>query len=89
MSFWTAMVVVVAILAFAAMRIVRYHTEHERRIAPPPVDDGEKAQLAREVEQLRERVRVLERIATESNTTGAIESRQIAQEIEALRDRQN
>ncbi len=88
MSFWTALVVVVAILAFAAMRIVRYNTEH-RRMAAPPADDGAKAQLAREVEELRDRVRVLERIATDSNTVDPNESRHIAQEIEALRDRQS
>ena len=89
MSFSTALVVIVAILAFAAIRIVQYGTRHDRRsnLAAPP-DDGAKAQLTREVEELRERVRVLERIATESNSTNALESRQIAQEIEALRDRQ-
>jgi len=87
MSFWTALVVVIAILAFAAMRIARYNFDH-RRIAPP-ADDAAKAQLQREVEELRERVRVLERIATDSNTVNAIESRQIAAEIESLRDRQS
>ena len=87
MSFGTALVIVVAILAFAAIKIVRYGTSHDRRHSFLP-DDGEKAQLTREVEELRERVRVLERIATDSNSTSAIETRQIAQEIEELRDRQ-
>ena len=85
MSFSTAVVVVIAILAFAAMRIARYNSD--RRRIGPPADDGTKAQLQREVEELRERVRVLERIATDANSTNAIESRQIADEIEALRDR--
>lgn len=87
MSFGTAIVVVIAILAFAAMRIVRYNTDHRGRTLSAPPDDGSKAQLAREVEELRERVRVLERIATDANSTKSVESRQIAEEIEALRDR--
>ena len=88
MSVGTAIVVVFAIVAFTALRIVRYNTDRGARGLSAPPEDGAKAQLAREVEALRERVRVLERIATESNSTNALESRQIAQEIEALRDRQ-
>lgn len=88
MSFGTALVVVIAIIAFAVIKIVQYGTASERRTLAAPPDDGSKAQLAREVEELRERVRVLERIATDANSTNAIESRQIAEEIEALRDRQ-
>jgi uncharacterized coiled-coil DUF342 family protein len=42
--------------------------------------------LEREVGDLRERIRVLERIVTEANTTDARESRRIAAEIEALRE---
>lgn len=88
MSLGTAIVVVIAILALTAMRIVRYNTQHRSSALSAPPDDASKAQLAREVEELRERVRVLERIATDSNSTNAIESRKIAEEIEALRDRQ-
>jgi hypothetical protein len=88
MNLATAVVVTIAIIAFAVMRIVRYQTQHDRRALSAPPDDGTKAQLKREVEELRERVRVLERIATDSNSTNAVESRKIAQEIEALRDRQ-
>jgi hypothetical protein len=87
-SFWTALVVVVAILAFTAIRIARYRLDHDGRMSMPPADDGAKAQISREVQELRERVRVLERIATDTNSTNAVESRQIAQEIEALRDGQ-
>lgn len=39
----------------------------------------------REIEQLRERLHVLERIATDSNTIDARERARIAAEIEALR----
>ena len=86
MSPGTALVVIVAILALMIMRIVKYNTD--RRSAPPEArpDDGEKAALRREVEDLRERVRVLERIATDANTGTALESRRVAEEIEALRE---
>lgn len=40
----------------------------------------------REIEQLRERLHVLERIATDSNTLDARERVRIAAEIEALRE---
>ncbi|ANY19544.1 hypothetical protein A6F68_01022 [Tsuneonella dongtanensis] len=90
MSFWTAFVVTVAIIAFTAMRIVRYNTEGSRRtLARPPSDDGDKVALRREVEDLRERIKVLERITTETNTTAALETRRVADEIEALRDREH
>ena len=86
MSPGTAIVVIVAILAMMILRIVKYNTERGGRSPAAPVDDGEKAMLRREVEDLRERVKVLERITTETNTTAALESRRVAEEIEALRD---
>ncbi len=85
MSLWTALVAIVAIVAFAAMRIARYNSSGTRSLTDPP-DDGHKAALAREVEDLRERVRVLERIATDANTANALETRRVADEIEAPRD---
>jgi hypothetical protein len=42
----------------------------------------------REIEELRERILVLERIATDGNSLDARETKRIAAEIEALRDRQ-
>lgn len=39
-----------------------------------------------EIAELRERVKVLERIATDGNTLGASDTRRIAAEIDALRD---
>ena len=90
MSPSTALVVIIAILAFTAIRIARYRSGHDRhRVTRSPVDDAAKAQLTHEVEELRERVRVLERIATDTNSTNAAETRQIAEQIEALRDRQS
>ena len=47
--------------------------------------DENRRELEREVEILRERIRVLERIATDSNSTEAREARRITAEIEALR----
>ncbi len=41
----------------------------------------------RELEALRERVKVLERIATDGHTTDRRKTQDLAQEIEALRDR--
>lgn len=91
MSIGTAIVATIAILAFMILRIVKYNTDHHRRPGPgaPIADDGEKLALRREVEDLRERIKVLERITTDANTTSALESRRVADEIEALRDREH
>ena len=51
-------------------------------------EDTSKAELVqarREIEELRDRVHVLERIATDNNSVGARERARIAAEIEALR----
>lgn len=87
MSFWTAAVVIVAILAFAAIRIASYNARANRDAAPPIAAEPDAAER-REIEDLRERIKVLERIATDGNTLDASETRRIAHEIEALRDRQ-
>jgi hypothetical protein len=90
-TFWTAVVVIVAIGCFTELMKTRYRARHgittdkqgnESSMARPD------PALQREVQELRERIRVLERIATEANTTAALESRRVADEIEALRDRQ-
>jgi hypothetical protein len=84
----TALVVIVAIIAGTVSRLVRYSMRSDRRtLSVPPPDDGTRTLVHREVEDLRERVRVLERIATDANTTAALETRKIADEIEALRNR--
>jgi hypothetical protein len=86
MSFWTAIVVIVAIIAVAEVMKARHRAHHgitvdhatgkERLVQR---DDGA---LQREVEELRERVKVLERIATEER-----ETKQLSAEIERLRDK--
>jgi hypothetical protein len=91
-SFWTAIVVIVAISTISGVLIERYKamgrngnalSGDERRAL-----ESERNDARRELTELRERVKVLERIATDSNSTQATESRQIAAEIEALRERQ-
>lgn len=82
MSFWTALVVIVAIASFAAIRIERIRA---RERLPGSADRGDtsvrEAELEREVLDLKKRLAVLERIATDDR-----QSKAIAQEIESLRD---
>jgi hypothetical protein len=76
MSFWTAVVAIVAIIAFANMRKARH-----RQDTPAEADPAYAAALEREVAALRKRLEVLERIATEDRST-----RTLAHDIEQLRD---
>lgn len=95
MSFWSAMVAIVAIIAFTAARIARYRsglgdpprrasiigtTAEAIRASRETVPSPREEQLAREVEDLRDRLAVLERIATEDR-----HSKAVAAEIESLR----
>lgn len=88
MSFWSAIVAIVAIIAFANMRRDRH------RLGGAGVPDPFKASgypyqtepaanpaLEREVIELRKRVEVLERILTDERNT-----QRLAQDIEALRE---
>lgn len=92
MSFWTAAVIIVAILALAEVIKSKHRSQragekrHRNEQAALPTEDGD---ARREIEELRERIKVLERIATDGNTLDASETRRISQEIEALRDRQD
>jgi hypothetical protein len=87
MSFWTAVVVIVAISAIAGVLRDRYkaigRAEKTRQAEP---EERISAAEKREVEELRERIKVLERIATDGNSLDASETKRIAAEIEALRD---
>ena len=85
MSLWTAIVVIVAIIALAEVIKSKHRAHHgitrdqmgnETPIAPPA-----NPALEREVKELRERVKVLERIATEDR-----ETKRLSAEIESLRD---
>ena len=85
---------IVAISAISRVMRAKYNAEHgiitdrkghpvQTLVQPQPKD----SELQREVETLRERIKVLERIATDANTSEARETRAIAAEIESLRDR--
>jgi hypothetical protein len=92
MSFWTAIVVIVAIISIT--ELIKSKHRAQRRFeqrqdggdALPVRDDPE---ARREIEDLRERIKVLERIATDGNSVDARETQRISREIEALRDRQD
>jgi hypothetical protein len=81
-----AAVIMVAIVAFTEMQKAKHRAKNgiavdwmggEKPIAPP-VNPA----LEREVEELRERVKVLERIATEDR-----ETKMLSAEIESLREK--
>jgi len=83
MSFWTAIVVIVAIIAFAEVIKTRHRSRHGIStdiLGNEKVAQREDPALKREVEELRERVKVLERIATEER-----ETKLLSAEIESLR----
>ncbi len=90
---WTAIMVIsiVAITAFARVMRAKYQAENglieDRKGRVQQLAQPVDTELQREVETLRERIKVLERIATDANATGARETRAIAAEIEALRDK--
>lgn len=86
MSMWTAIVVIVAIGAFVRVMLARYHARqgftdrpHDAQQVAPRQTDPE---LQREIDTLRKRLEVLERIATDER-----QSKSIAAEIESLRDK--
>jgi hypothetical protein len=85
MSFWTAIVVIVAIIGLTEVLKAKHRARHGITTdimgneTPLPRED---AALKREVEELRERVKVLERIATEDRDT-----KQLSAEIERLREK--
>ncbi len=83
MSFWTA-----AVIVFAIWGVVQIYTRrHDRELGVtrdedgnpvfPPNDDRE---AQREIKELRERIKVLERIATDDS-----EAKRLANEIDDLR----
>ena len=86
MNLWTAIVIIVAIIAVAEVMKAKHRARHgittdmmgnEKPVAPPT-----NPALEREVEELRERVNVLERIATEDSDT-----KRLSAEIESLREK--
>lgn len=92
MSGWP-LVAIVAIIVWGAIQIARARAgitedEYGNTTLAPREDQRSLAELdaaRRELSDLRERVKVLERIATDANTGEAREQARIAAEIEALR----
>ncbi|MFV0645981.1 MAG: hypothetical protein ACK5NN_16045 [Sphingomonadaceae bacterium] len=87
MNFWTAAVIIVAIWGVVQMYRARHgilSDEDGNQFASPPSTESEAQR--QELEELRERVKVLERIATDANTLQARETQKISSEIEKLRD---
>ena len=93
MSSW-AIVALVAILIWGVVQTARARagivTDEDGNQKLATTDDaGTRAELEasrRELEALRERVKVLERIATDAHTGDARDQARIAADIEALRD---
>ncbi|MBN9506485.1 MAG: hypothetical protein J0I69_10700 [Altererythrobacter sp.] len=85
MSFWTAIVVIVAIVAVTEVMKAKHRARHgittDHMGNEKPLM-RENTELKREIEDLRERVKVLERIATEDRDT-----KRLSAEIESLRDK--
>lgn len=93
MSHEAFIITIVAIIAFAVIKLARIrngtdlrsrlHRRLERhQLLDPAQPSQRELELQREVEALRERVHVLERIATDGRRTSAL-----ADEIESLRER--
>ncbi len=95
MSFWAAIVLIVLIGSITSIVRAKYRAQagiiadkqgNETYIERSATSD-EDAQ--REILELRERIKVLERIATDDNSISAQETRRISQEIEALKGKQD
>ena len=87
MNWATAIVLIVLIAAVSGAlgRRKRAQREIERRAEELP--SQREKELESEVTELRERIQVLERIATDHNSTEAVEARRIAAEIDKLKER--
>jgi len=93
MNWATAIVIIVAIGMVGKVLQARYRAQagiiadkqgNERAIERPAEHNNGEAQ--REVAELRERIKVLERIATDANTSESRKIAAISEEIESLRD---
>lgn len=92
MSGW-AFVAVVAIVVWGIVQMSRNrHRAHRGIVTDERGNESfgkaRDPETEQEIEDLRERIKVLERIATDGNSLDAQETKRISAEIEALRDRQ-
>lgn len=94
MSGWM-IVAIVAIVMSGIVRIYKMRNDDRRGIVRDEEDGRilgmrqDDSAARREIEDLRERIKVLERIATDGNSVDARETERISREIDALRDRQD
>jgi hypothetical protein len=79
MSFWTAVVVLFAIACWTWLRTQKYRGLSSRNGGYDHT--AREHELEREVEEMRKRIAVLERIATDEQR-----GKDLAREIESLRD---
>ncbi|WP_120717397.1 hypothetical protein [Tsuneonella amylolytica] len=94
MSLWTMIFLIVLVGCITSVMTERYKAlaKSDRQgqdRQQPERFAAENAAQKRELEDLRERIKVLERIATDANSASALEARRVSDEIEALRDRQD
>ena len=85
MDLGTAMIVIAGIGAYYSLRSQRLRQRgdaRDSRASEAALPGPREAELEKEVESLRERIHVLERIATDNRRPQAL-----AEEIESLRDR--
>ncbi len=90
MSFWTAIVVLFAIAAVTSVIRGRQRTNAgiiSDKEGNEQYADRNDPDAQRELKELRERIKVLERIATDANTTEARKVKAISDEIESLREK--
>lgn len=82
MSFWTAVVVLFAIACFTWLRVHKLRMLGDKTGRHPLMDHtAREHELEREVEEMRQRIAVLERIATDERR-----GKELAREIDALKD---
>lgn len=84
MSFWTAVVLMVALVAGARVLRARYEAQGTApRIINNGDGEGDTRRLRADVQALKDRIAVLERLATDRNSS---DSFNLDLEIEKLRD---
>ena len=91
MNWPLAVVFIVLIVAAAKVMSARYRAQAgiiEDNLGNQQMVGKQDPEAQREIEDLRERIKVLERIATDGNSLDVKETKRISAEIDALRDKQ-
>lgn len=98
MSFWTAVVIIIAIGALVSVLKSRYNAQagitedmmgNQTLAHRPESGPAQDEDARREIDALKERIEVLERIAYDKNSIDAQERARISAEIDALREKQD